>query len=35
MARGRAPFFDLFALAGKSERTKAEMRELAGLHFPL
>lgn len=34
MARGRAPFFDLFALASKSERPEAEMRELAGLHFP-
>lgn len=35
MARGREPFFDLFALASKSERTEAEMRELAGLHFPV
>lgn len=34
MARGRAPFFDLFALASKSERPESEMRELAGLHFP-
>ena len=34
MARGRAPFFDLFALASKSERPEVEMRELAGLHFP-
>ena len=34
MARGRAPFFDLFALASKSERTEAQMRELANLHFP-
>jgi predicted SAM-dependent methyltransferase len=34
MARGRAPFFDLFALASKSERPEAQMRELAGLHFP-
>lgn len=34
MARGRAPFFDLFALASKSERPEGEMRELAGLHFP-
>lgn len=35
MARGQAPFFDLWALASKSERTEAEMRELATLHFPL
>lgn len=35
MARGRAPFFDLFGLASKSERTEAQMRELAGLHFPV
>ena len=34
LARGRAPFFDLFALASKSERTESEMRDLAGLHFP-
>jgi hypothetical protein len=34
MARGRAPYFDLFALASKSERPEIEMRELAGLHFP-
>jgi ubiquinone/menaquinone biosynthesis C-methylase UbiE len=34
MARGRAPFFDLFALASKSERPESEMRELAALHFP-
>jgi len=34
MARGRAPFFDLFALASKSERPEPEMRELAALHFP-
>ena len=32
-ARGRA-FFDLFALASKSERPEAEMRELVKLHFP-
>jgi hypothetical protein len=35
MARGRAPFFDLFALASKSERSEAQMRELAQLHFPI
>ena len=34
MARGRSPFFDLFALASKSERPEAQMRELASLHFP-
>lgn len=34
MARGRAPFFDLFAVASKSERPEGEMRELAQLHFP-
>jgi len=34
MARGRAPFFDLFALASKSERSDAEMRDLASLRFP-
>jgi predicted SAM-dependent methyltransferase len=34
MARGRAPFFDLFALASKSERSEAELRLLAGQHFP-
>jgi predicted SAM-dependent methyltransferase len=34
MARGYCPYFDLFALASKSERPEAEMRELAQLHFP-
>jgi len=34
MARGCAPFFDLFALASKSARSEAEMRQLAALHFP-
>jgi predicted SAM-dependent methyltransferase len=34
MARGRAPFFDLFAVASKSERSEEQMRELAQLHFP-
>jgi hypothetical protein len=33
-ARGRAPFFDLWALASKSQRTQDEMRELATEHFP-
>jgi len=35
MARGRAPFFDLFALASKSARSEGEMRALAQAHFPL
>ena len=35
MARGRAPFFDLWALASKSQRSEAQMRELAKLHLPL
>jgi len=35
MARGYAPFFDLFALASKSARTEAQIRALAQLHFPL
>ena len=34
MARGRAPFFDLWALASKSPRSEAQMRELAAAHFP-
>ena len=34
MASGRAPFFDLLALASKSERSEAELRLLAGQHFP-
>lgn len=35
IARGRAPFFDLWAVASKSERSESQMRELAALHFPL
>lgn len=35
MARGRQPFYDLWALASKSERSEAQMRELARLHFPM
>ena len=35
MARGRAPFFDLWAVASKSERPEQQMRELAMLHFPI
>ncbi len=34
MARGRAPFFDLFALACKSSFPEDEMLKLASLHFP-
>lgn len=34
LARGRAPFFDLWALASKSPRTEGELRALAALHFP-
>lgn len=34
IVRGRAPFFDLWALASKSERSEAQMRELATQHFP-
>ena len=34
VARGRAPFFDLWAIASKSERTEAQMRELASEHLP-
>lgn len=33
-ARGRHPFFDLWALASKSARTEPEMRALARAHFP-
>jgi len=35
MARGRAPFYDLWAVASKSERGEDEMRALAEEHFPL
>jgi hypothetical protein len=34
LARGRAPFFDLWALASKAMRTDTQLRELAALHFP-
>lgn len=34
MARGYAPFFDLYALASKSSRSEPEMRALAQQHFP-
>ena len=35
MARGQAPYFDLFALASKSARIEGEMRQMAGQHFPI
>jgi predicted SAM-dependent methyltransferase len=34
MARGMAPFFDLWALASKSARSEDAMRALAKEHFP-
>lgn len=34
LARGRAPFFDLWALASKCERTDAQMHRLSRLHLP-
>jgi len=33
MERGRAPYFDLWAVASKKERSQQEMQELAALHF--
>jgi len=33
-ARGRAPFFDLWAVASKPNRSEDEMRALAAQHFP-
>ena len=35
MARARVPFFDVWALAGKSERSADQKLELAGQHFPI
>lgn len=35
LARGLAPFFDLWALASKMPRTEFELRELAAQHFPI
>lgn len=35
MARGRAPFFDLWALASKRERAESDLMALAQRHFPL
>lgn len=34
MARGRAPFYDLWAVASKSARSEDDMRALAKEHFP-
>jgi hypothetical protein len=34
LARGRAPFFDLWVVASKSARSEDEMRALAREHFP-
>jgi hypothetical protein len=34
LARGRAPFFDLWALASKGVRSDEDMRQLTALHFP-
>lgn len=34
LCRGRAPFFDLWALASKSPRGEADLRALAAEHFP-
>lgn len=34
LRRGRAPFFDLWALASKSACSEARIRELATQHFP-
>ena len=35
LARSFAPFFDLWAVASKSERSEEHLLELAQLHFPL
>lgn len=34
LERGRAPFFDLWAIAIKSASTEEQLRELAASHFP-
>ncbi len=34
LRRGRAPFFDLWAIASKSACSEARIRELAAAHFP-
>jgi len=33
MERGRAPYFDLWVVASKKERSQQEMQELAAIHF--
>jgi hypothetical protein len=33
-ARGFAPFFDLWALASKNERSDEELKSIASQHFP-
>lgn len=35
LARGRAPYFDLWAIASVCQRTEDELRELAKAHFPV
>jgi predicted SAM-dependent methyltransferase len=35
LARGHAPYFDLWGLASKGMRTESEMRALAQQHFPV
>jgi SAM-dependent methyltransferase len=35
LQRGRAPFFDLWALASKSTMSEAVARDLADVHFPI
>ena len=35
IARRQAPYFDLFALATKSAKNENEIRQMAGLHFPI
>ena len=35
MARGRHPFYDLWAIGSKSERSEDELRALAKAHFPV
>ena len=34
IARGRAPYFDLWAIASKSQRTEEQMKDLACEHLP-
>lgn len=35
LARGFAPYFDLWVVASKSERSEADIRQLAGMHLPV